>query len=96
MFSVRAVPKNNVLKFPRAELQDDGMYQCVASNKVGMAVTSTEVKVKGKRSIYPLTDIVFLAFFIQGRNGGDLNNINSLFSIQVMRIDELSSQRVSF
>ena len=43
--------QGNKLLFKDVELQDDGVYQCVAENNVGMIVSSTWVFVKGTYSL---------------------------------------------
>jgi len=42
---------NDTLKFENVTLQEDGVYQCVAENRLGMIVSSTWVNVRGNYSI---------------------------------------------
>jgi len=38
---------NDTLNFKNVRLQEDGVYQCVAENMLGMIVSSTWVNVRG-------------------------------------------------
>ena len=58
--SARAIATNAVFKFPKVQLSDEGVYQCVAENKVGMVVTATQVKVLSKlvKAVFSLQQVI--------------------------------------